>query len=99
MLPLLENRKFKNKQNGTIGFLFDACMAFISLSHLFTICGWLGPFQVRVTNLHDAAEHIEEVLKRVKEHLERAYKIKDWWATSALGFMIALLYVSPAFWT
>uniref|UniRef100_A0A5B7B0I0 Nuclear/nucleolar GTPase 2 n=1 Tax=Davidia involucrata TaxID=16924 RepID=A0A5B7B0I0_DAVIN len=34
---------------------------------------------VRVTNLHDAAEHIGEVLKRVKkEHLERAYKIKDW---------------------
>ncbi|XP_051138763.1 nuclear/nucleolar GTPase 2 [Andrographis paniculata] len=34
---------------------------------------------VRVTNLHDAAEHIGEVLKRVKkEHLERAYKISDW---------------------
>ncbi|KAF2286002.1 hypothetical protein GH714_009614 [Hevea brasiliensis] len=34
---------------------------------------------VRVTNLHDAAEHIGEVLKRVKkEHLERAYKIKEW---------------------
>ncbi|XWS11058.1 hypothetical protein CRYUN_Cryun38cG0051000 [Craigia yunnanensis] len=34
---------------------------------------------VRVTNLEDAAEHIGEVLKRVKkEHLERAYKIKDW---------------------
>ncbi|KAK3037931.1 hypothetical protein RJ639_031822 [Escallonia herrerae] len=34
---------------------------------------------VRVTNLPDAAEHIGEVLKRVKkEHLERAYKIKDW---------------------
>ncbi|KAA8523877.1 hypothetical protein F0562_010300 [Nyssa sinensis] len=34
---------------------------------------------VRVTNLHDASEHIGEVLKRVKkEHLERAYKIKDW---------------------
>ncbi|KAL3503239.1 hypothetical protein ACH5RR_037688 [Cinchona calisaya] len=34
---------------------------------------------VRVTNLQDAAEHIGEVLKRVKkEHLERAYKIKDW---------------------
>lgn len=34
---------------------------------------------VRVTNLHDATEHIGEVLKRVKkEHLERAYKIKDW---------------------
>nr|AER26534.1 GTP-binding family protein [Carica papaya] len=34
---------------------------------------------VRVTNLEDAAEHIGEVLNRVKkEHLERAYKIKDW---------------------
>lgn len=34
---------------------------------------------VRVTNLHDAAEHIGEVLKRVKkEHLERAYRISDW---------------------
>ncbi|XP_010545814.1 PREDICTED: nuclear/nucleolar GTPase 2 isoform X2 [Tarenaya hassleriana] len=34
---------------------------------------------VRVTNLEDAAEHIGEVLKRVKkEHLQRAYKIKDW---------------------
>ncbi|XP_022133818.1 nuclear/nucleolar GTPase 2 isoform X1 [Momordica charantia] len=34
---------------------------------------------VRVTNLEDASEHIGEVLKRVKrEHLERAYKIKDW---------------------
>ncbi|PSR95682.1 Nuclear/nucleolar GTPase [Actinidia chinensis var. chinensis] len=34
---------------------------------------------VRVTNLHDATEHIGEVLKRVKKkHLERAYKIKDW---------------------
>ncbi|EXB76300.1 Nucleolar GTP-binding protein 2 [Morus notabilis] len=34
---------------------------------------------VRVTNLEDAAEHIGEVLKRVKRvHLERAYKIKDW---------------------
>lgn len=40
----------------------------------------IGPcFQVRVTNLEDASEHIGEVLKRVKkEHLERAYKIKDW---------------------
>ncbi|KGN52399.1 nuclear/nucleolar GTPase 2 [Cucumis sativus] len=34
---------------------------------------------VRVTNLEDASEHIGEVLKRVKkEHLERAYKIKNW---------------------
>ncbi|CAJ2635096.1 unnamed protein product [Trifolium pratense] len=34
---------------------------------------------VRVTNLKDAADHIGEVLKRVKkEHLTRAYKIKDW---------------------
>ncbi|PRQ40200.1 putative nucleolar GTP-binding protein [Rosa chinensis] len=35
--------------------------------------------RVRVTNLQDASEHIGEVLKRVKkEHLQRAYKIKDW---------------------
>ncbi|WVY94928.1 hypothetical protein V8G54_034016 [Vigna mungo] len=35
--------------------------------------------QVRVTNLKDAADHIGEVLKRVKKaHLERAYKIKEW---------------------
>ncbi|PWZ58046.1 Nuclear/nucleolar GTPase 2 [Zea mays] len=34
---------------------------------------------VRVTNLADAAEHIGEVLSRVKkEHLQRAYKIQDW---------------------
>ncbi|XP_044511303.1 nuclear/nucleolar GTPase 2-like [Mangifera indica] len=34
---------------------------------------------VRVTNLEDAAEHIGEVLKRVKKaHLKRAYKIADW---------------------
>ncbi|KAG8044497.1 hypothetical protein GUJ93_ZPchr0941g14202 [Zizania palustris] len=34
---------------------------------------------VRVTNLADASEHIGEVLRRVKrEHLQRAYKIKDW---------------------
>ncbi|KAH6825204.1 GTP-binding family protein [Perilla frutescens var. hirtella] len=34
---------------------------------------------VRVTNLEDAAEHIGEVLKRVKkEHLYRAYRISDW---------------------
>ncbi|XP_061360618.1 nuclear/nucleolar GTPase 2-like [Gastrolobium bilobum] len=34
---------------------------------------------VRVTNLQDATDHIGEVLKRVKkEHLERAYKIKEW---------------------
>ncbi|OIW11528.1 hypothetical protein TanjilG_26894 [Lupinus angustifolius] len=32
-----------------------------------------------VTNLQDAADHIGEVLKRVKkQHLERAYKIKEW---------------------
>ncbi|KAJ4713157.1 Nuclear/nucleolar GTPase 2 [Melia azedarach] len=33
---------------------------------------------VRVTKLEDATEHIGEVLKRVKEHLKRAWKIKDW---------------------
>ncbi|CAJ1956918.1 unnamed protein product [Sphenostylis stenocarpa] len=34
---------------------------------------------VRVTNLKDAADHIGEVLKRVKKaHLERAYRIKEW---------------------
>lgn len=32
-----------------------------------------------MTNLPDASEHISEVLNRVKkEHLERAYKIKNW---------------------
>lgn len=36
--------------------------------------------KVRVTNLEDAAEHIGEVLRRVeKEHLQRAYKIQDWY--------------------
>ncbi|GJU75619.1 nuclear/nucleolar GTPase 2 [Tanacetum coccineum] len=35
--------------------------------------------RVRVTNLHDATEHIGEVLQRVnKKHLLRAYKIKEW---------------------
>ncbi|KAK6785471.1 hypothetical protein RDI58_018926 [Solanum bulbocastanum] len=35
--------------------------------------------EVRVTNLPDASEHISEVLNRVKkEHLKRAYKIKNW---------------------
>ncbi|KAF1898059.1 hypothetical protein Lal_00032823 [Lupinus albus] len=39
---------------------------------------------VRVTNLHDAADHIGEVLKRVKkQHLQRAYKIKDWYGSSS----------------
>ena len=39
-------------------------------------------FQVRVTNLKDAADHIGEVLKRVKkEHLERAYRIKEWYGS------------------
>jgi len=39
-------------------------------------------FQVRVTNLKDAADHIGEVLKRVKKaHLERAYKIKEWYGS------------------
>lgn len=34
---------------------------------------------VRVENLEDASEHIGEVLRRVKkEHLQRAYKIKEW---------------------
>ena len=36
--------------------------------------------QVRVTNLDDASEHIGEVLRRVKkEHLQRAYKIQEWY--------------------
>ncbi|KAK7335303.1 hypothetical protein VNO80_27081 [Phaseolus coccineus] len=47
-------------------------------SHIFGIGKGPGPF-VRVTNLKDAADHIGEVLKRVKKaHLERAYKIKEW---------------------
>lgn len=34
---------------------------------------------VRVSNLQDAAEHIGEVLQRVKkEHLTKAYKIEEW---------------------
>lgn len=34
---------------------------------------------VRVGNLEDATEHIEEVLQRVKkEYLSRAYKVKEW---------------------
>ncbi|KAH7292204.1 hypothetical protein KP509_29G055900 [Ceratopteris richardii] len=34
---------------------------------------------VRVENLEDATEHIEEVLSRVKkQYLTRAYKVKDW---------------------
>lgn len=50
--------------------------------HLFGLMNRLCPgLQVRVTNLHDASEHIGEVLKRVKkEHLKRAYKISDWLA-------------------
>ena len=36
-----------------------------------------------MTNLADAAEHIGEVLRRVKkEHLQRAYKIQDWYVCS-----------------
>ncbi|CAA0808494.1 Nuclear/nucleolar GTPase 2 [Striga hermonthica] len=35
--------------------------------------------RVQVINLHDAVEHIGEVLRRVKKKdLERAYKISDW---------------------
>jgi hypothetical protein len=45
-------------------------------------------FQVRVTNLKDAADHIGEVLKRVKkEHLTRAYKIKDWYGYLSPNFV------------
>ncbi|KAL2944233.1 Nuclear/nucleolar GTPase 2 [Bienertia sinuspersici] len=48
---------------------------------------------VRVSNLQDAAEHIGEVLKRVKkEHLERAYKIKDW--ESEHDFLLKLCKLS-----
>lgn len=47
--------------------------------------------QVRVTNLHDAAEHIGEVLNRVKkEHLERAYKIKEWYGPLDFCFYFGL---------
>jgi hypothetical protein len=36
-----------------------------------------------VTNLDDASEHIGEVLRRVKkEHLQRAYKIQEWYVFS-----------------
>ncbi|WVZ56939.1 hypothetical protein U9M48_007400 [Paspalum notatum var. saurae] len=44
---------------------------------------------VRVTNLEDAAEHIGEVLRRVKkEHLQRAYRIQDW--TDDNDFLVQL---------
>ncbi|KAK9093347.1 hypothetical protein Syun_028258 [Stephania yunnanensis] len=47
---------------------------------------------VRVTNLEDAAEHIGEVLKRVKrEHLERAYKIKEWYAKEQICLLNQLV--------
>jgi nuclear GTP-binding protein len=48
---------------------------------------------VRVTNLEDAAEHIGEVLRRVKkEHLQRAYKIQDW--TDDNDFLVQLCRTS-----
>ncbi|KAI3928099.1 hypothetical protein MKW98_023700 [Papaver atlanticum] len=48
---------------------------------------------VRVTNLEDATEHIGEVLKRVKkEHLQRAYKIKNW--VDQEDFLIQLCRIS-----
>ncbi|CAL4914407.1 unnamed protein product [Urochloa decumbens] len=48
---------------------------------------------VRVTNLADAAEHIGEVLRRVKkEHLQRAYKIQDW--TDDNDFLVQLCRTS-----
>ncbi|GJZ20805.1 hypothetical protein Tco_0557395 [Tanacetum coccineum] len=40
---------------------------------------YVGAFMVRDTNLHDATEHIGEVLQRVKKkHLLRAYKIQEY---------------------
>ncbi|KAL9667455.1 hypothetical protein QQ045_001814 [Rhodiola kirilowii] len=48
---------------------------------------------VRVSNLQDASEHIGEVLKRVKkEHLQRAYKIQDWYDDN--DFLIQLCKMS-----
>ncbi|XP_078438413.1 GTP-binding family protein [Wolffia australiana] len=48
---------------------------------------------VRVTNLDDAAEHIGEVLRRVKkEHLQRAYKIQEW--TDDNDFLVQLCKAS-----
>ncbi|GKC70204.1 phenylalanine--tRNA ligase, chloroplastic/mitochondrial [Tanacetum coccineum] len=39
----------------------------------------VGTHEVRVTNLHDATEHIGEVLQCVKKgHLLRAYMIQEW---------------------
>ncbi|CAL4922671.1 unnamed protein product [Urochloa decumbens] len=52
-----------------------------------------GETKVRVTNLADAAEHIGEVLRRVKkEHLQRAYKIQDW--TDDNDFLVQLCRTS-----
>ena len=51
--------------------------------------------QVRVTNLHDASEHIGEVLKRVKkEHLQRAYRITEWYGTLSprLDFHVFVMF-------
>lgn len=61
-------------------FLICLTLCAVSFTETENFFGWWG-FQVRVTNLQDASEHIGEVLKRVKkEHLRRAYKIKDWYA-------------------
>lgn len=61
-----------------IHYILHKCADLITSCLFLLVHDW-GPLQVRVTNLHDAAEHIGEVLNRVKkEHLERAYKIEDW---------------------
>lgn len=55
-----------------------------------------------MTNLEDASEHIGEVLKRVKkEHLQRAYKIEEWYVLSLvtafkLKFCFLVVRITPS---
>jgi hypothetical protein len=52
-----------------------------------------------VTNLEDAAEHIGEVLRRVKkEHLQRAYKIQDWYVCGEHVCFMLMHIVSFSCW-
>lgn len=56
-----------------------------------------------MTNLEDASEHIGEVLKRVKkEHLQRAYKVEEWYVLSLVTafklkvFCFLVAHVTPS---
>ncbi|XLR41714.1 hypothetical protein HN51_019907 [Arachis hypogaea] len=54
---------------------------------------------VRVTNLQDAADHIGEVLKRVKkEHLKRAYRINEWYGSIYLRSVCAIVVYAHNSW-